>query len=61
VGLHFTHRIGNQSGYPPGDVEITKFLLDSRQLNRAHDHVVALLSCVIERGNYQAHSAEDGP
>ena len=54
VGIVFTLRFGDQSGYPPGDIEVTKLLLNSVSRivtaieSIEHTTCVALLSAAIE-------------
>jgi hypothetical protein len=51
VGINFTLRSGEQSGYPPGDVEITK-CLQSAAGTRSTEHatVIALISTAVKLG-----------
>ena len=44
LGVVYTLRGGDESGYPPGDIEISTFLLQARQRNLHHAGVIALFS-----------------
>ncbi|KAA8908792.1 hypothetical protein FN846DRAFT_1010507 [Sphaerosporella brunnea] len=44
VGVVFTLRKGEQTGYPPGDVEITRFLLSQQTERDVHASFAALLA-----------------
>jgi hypothetical protein len=53
AGVIFTLRIENQSGYPPGDYEVTNLLRGAPTGNRkstAHATVVGLLSAAVAEG-----------
>jgi len=51
VGIIFTFRFGEQSGYPPGDVEITDLLRNfARNPSSDHATVIAVLAAAIKLG-----------
>lgn len=55
VGVVYTFRVGDESGFPPGDVEITQLVIGSvsgRTYRRSMEHATAigLLSASIESG-----------
>jgi len=58
VGVIYTFRVGAQSGYPPGDVEITELLVSSAdgtgmdQRSMEHATVIALLGVTAQFGQF---------
>jgi hypothetical protein len=53
VGIIFTLRRGQQGGYPPGDIEVTKFLHvkeGDRQQLPVHAMTISLLAAAIKQG-----------
>jgi len=52
VGITFTCRYGSQSGYPPGDVEVTTLLRASGAVETSDSHatVIALLAAATKHG-----------
>lgn len=55
VGVIYTFRVGDESGFPPGDVEITQLVTESasgREDSRSLEHATAigLLSASVENG-----------
>jgi hypothetical protein len=53
LGITFTLRLPHETGYPPGDIEITEFLGSSERKNQSeHSTMVAFLSSAVAEGMF---------
>jgi len=53
LGVTFTLRLPHETGFPPGDIEITKFLRSSEKIHQSqHSTMVAFLSSTVAEGMF---------